>query len=287
MRLYEILTEQEIKELQEGPKLRSLKNLAAAGVLGTAVALSPAGAAPLQGQVAPEEPAQTQVVEPLDIKPEVKPEVPSKAEVAPKSELPKEMASLPVGEKKKIFFDTLEPLVKKVNQEILKQRDRVLAIKNDANPSAKDQQWLATMYKKYRIEDGNIDQLLLKVDAVPKSLALSQAAIESGWGTSRFAQEGNALFGQRDYSGKGIKPKGAAGFTVAKFGSLQDSIAGYIKNLNTQSSYKDFRTTRAKMRTGGEELDGIQLAKTLGKYSERGGAYISDVISVIKTNKLQ
>lgn len=270
MRAHEFLTEQELQEFDT----KKLKQLAAAGLIGATLAVSPtADTMSSTDKAIP--PAQTQQTVNIDSEDEIK------------DELPKNLKDMSVAEKKKQFFNTIIPLIKRANQEILKDRTKLISIKNQDADSKKDQSWLSKMYSKYKVKDGNIDELLKKVDVIPTSLAASQAAIESGWGTSRFAQEGNALFGQRDYSGGGIKPKGATGFTVAKFNSVLDSIRGYMLNLNTQSSYKQFRNQRVEMRNHGKKLSGTDLAKFLGKYSERGSSYINDVISIIRTNHLE
>ena len=115
------------------------------------------------------------------------------------------------------------------------------------------------------------------MDEIPVSLAIAQAAKETGWGTSRFAQEGNALFGQWTWSGEGLKPKEAdknEGHKVMKFNVLQASVRAYQRNLNTHSSYKDFRKARAKLRDKGKELDSMILAQFLDEYAETGNQYV-------------
>ena len=128
------------------------------------------------------------------------------------------------------------------------------------------------------------------MDIIPVSLAIAQAAKETGWGTSRFAQEGNALFGQWTWSGEGLKPKDAKdgkGHKVMKFNVLQASVRAYQRNLNTHSSYKDFRKARAELRDLGKPLDSLQLSKFLNKYAETGNQYVEVLQKIIIQNKLQ
>ena len=128
------------------------------------------------------------------------------------------------------------------------------------------------------------------MDEIPVSLAIAQAAKETGWGTSRFAQEGNALFGQWTWSGEGLKPKEAEkgkGHKVMKFNVLQASVRAYQRNLNTHSTYRDFRRARAELRDLGKPLDSLELSKYLNKYAETGNQYVEVLQKIIKQNKLK
>ena len=128
------------------------------------------------------------------------------------------------------------------------------------------------------------------MDEIPVSLAIAQAAKETGWGTSRFALEGNALFGQWTWSGEGLKPKEAKegeNHKVMKFNILQASVRAYQRNINTHSTYKDFRKARAKLRDLNKPLDSIVLSKYLNKYAETGNQYVEVLKKIIKQNKLQ
>ena len=128
------------------------------------------------------------------------------------------------------------------------------------------------------------------MDIVPVSLAIAQAAKESGWGTSRFAIEGNALFGQWTWSGEGIKPAGIDSeekHKVMKFKVLKASVRAYQRNLNTHGSYKEFRSERANMRDSDEELDSLILADFLDKYAATGKEYTKIIKQIIKQNNLQ
>ena len=127
------------------------------------------------------------------------------------------------------------------------------------------------------------------MDEVPISMAIAQAAKETGWGTSRFAQEGNALFGQWTWSGEGIKPSDAdndSTHKVMKFKILQASVRAYQRNLNTHSSYKDFRSARAQLRDEKKNLDSIALSEYLDKYAETGKKYVKVLQQIIKQNNL-
>ena len=128
------------------------------------------------------------------------------------------------------------------------------------------------------------------MDEIPTSLAIAQAAKETGWGTSRFALEGNALFGQWTWSGEGLKPKDAEkgeGHKVMKFNVLQASVRAYQRNLNTHSTYKEFRKARAALRDLNKSLDSMELSKYLNKYAETGNQYVEVLQKIIIQNKLQ
>jgi len=129
------------------------------------------------------------------------------------------------------------------------------------------------------------------MDEVPVSLALAQAAKETGWGTSRFAIEGNALFGQWTWSGEGIKPAGAdssdGDHKVMKFKVLKASVRAYQRNLNTHNSYREFRLARAIMRDNEEELDSLTLANYLDKYAATGKEYTKVLKKIIEQNSLK
>ena len=128
------------------------------------------------------------------------------------------------------------------------------------------------------------------MDEIPVSLAIAQAAKETGWGTSRFAQEGNALFGQWTWSGEGLKPKDSdknEGHKVMRFNVLQASVRAYQRNLNTHSTYKDFRKARAKLRDSNKPIDSIELSKYLNKYAETGNQYVEVLQKIINQNKLK
>ena len=136
----------------------------------------------------------------------------------------------------------------------------------------------------------DLSTLKIRMDEIPVSLAIAQAAKETGWGTSRFAQEGNALFGQWTWSGEGLKPKEAEkgkGHKVMKFNILQASVRAYQRNLNTHSTYKGFRKARAEFRDQKKPLDSLKLSKFLNKYAETGNQYVEVLQKIIQQNKLK
>jgi len=206
-------------------------------------------------------------------------------------------------DRKALFVKTMLPLVLLVNERIEKDRARLLQFQaargedRAISPKAispKDRVWLNELAARYGVDaakDVDIGELLRRVDAVPPSLALAQAAEESGWGTSRFAQAGNALFGQLTWSPKheGIVPRNRRPGETHRFRSFHDllsSVESYIHNLNTHDAYAEFRHQRAGLRTQGKPLDGFRLAGTLLRYSERGPDYVQAIRTVIRNNAL-
>ena len=162
------------------------------------------------------------------------------------------------SKRKEFFIQIVLPLILKENSNIKIDRKRLFSIINKSNNTDLEKKWLEKKYKQYGVTSRDLSTLKIRMDEVPVSLALAQAAKETGWGTSRFAQEGNALFGQWTWSGEGLKPKDAdksEGHKVMKFNVLQASVRAYQRNLNTHSTYKDFRQERAKLRDRGEPLD--------------------------------
>jgi Bax protein len=207
-----------------------------------------------------------------------------------------------VQTKKRIFFRALAPLALRSNELILRDRDRVVELDSQFKKVGKldggDHDWLARLAVRYGVtkdEDEPVvaavfAALLERVDEVPVSLVLSQCAEESGWGTSRFAAEGNALFGQWSWSGEGIKPEqqreGMGDYRIAAFESPLASVMAYMMNLNTHAAYAALRTRRAQLRSEAQPISGWDLAETLDKYSERGMAYVDSLHSIMRVNKL-
>lgn len=201
-------------------------------------------------------------------------------------------SKIPVKQKKQVFFRLMAPLVLMSNENILAERNIV----KSAPLSSKA---LLDIARKYRLINNEIltltekqrQKLLQQVDIMPPSLALAQAAEESGWATSRFTEEGNAFFGQWDFSGKGMTPKQQrkelGNYGLARFDSPLDSVEGYMLNINTTGAYKKLRVLRAKLREKNKAITGLELAGTLDKYSERGQAYIDGLRSMIRYNKLE
>ena len=210
--------------------------------------------------------------------------------------LPTDLADVRApAQRKDMFLAMLLPLVLRENEEIAANRARLMeivqhAVDASAKLPAEDRLWLAAMAERYDTDPANLSELARRLDIVPPSLALAQAAEESGWGTSRFANEGNALFGQRIYGAtEGMMPQNRASdesFRVRAYRDLGGAVRSYIHNLNTHPAYAHFRKERAKKRDADKELTGIALAETLMRYSERGPDYVKTLQSLIRANRL-
>ena len=209
---------------------------------------------------------------------------------------------LSVADKKRLFFRLIAPIVLRINELILEDRVRAkelterLAQGQSVTPG--DQTWLTELAVKYKMLETTSDrlnsdafaELLTRVDVVPPSLSLAQAASESGWGTSRFAAQGNSLFGQWTW-GKGLKPaqqrsSELGDYRIAAFDSTAQAAYSYALNLNTARAYRDLRLKRADLRRQGLRISGTVLAETLLNYSERGQAYVGDLKALIRNNRL-
>ena len=205
--------------------------------------------------------------------------------------LPQEIKKIENTKKRKEFFiQIILPLILKENNNIKLDRKRLFTIINKSNNSNLEKKWLDKKYKQYGIPSKDLSVLKIRMDEIPVSLAIAQAAKETGWGTSRFAQEGNALFGQWTWSGEGLKPKDAdkdQGHKVMRFNVLQASVRAYQRNLNTHSSYKDFRKARARLRDLGKYLDSLILFQYLDEYAEIGDKYVEVLQKIIKQNNLK
>jgi Bax protein len=205
--------------------------------------------------------------------------------------LPQEIKMIENSKKRKEFFiQIVLPLIIEENNNIKLDRKTLFSIINRSNNSGSEKQWLERKYKQYGVKSKDLSTLKIRMDEIPVSLAIAQAAKETGWGTSRFALEGNALFGQWTWSGEGLKPKEAKegeSHKVMKFNILQASVRAYQRNINTHSTYKDFRKARAKLRDAKKPLDSIELSKYLNKYAETGNQYVEVLQKIIKQNKLQ
>ena len=204
-----------------------------------------------------------------------------------------------VREKKGTFFRYLLPRVTAENTRIMKDREQLLSLQRKSALTADDKAWLAKISKTYRMEEFDGDksskgqwftEILTRVDVIPPSLAMAQASYESGWGTSRFARDGNNWFGMMCYTkGCGFVPKGRnTGGTreLAKYKTVDESVNAYILTLNSHPTYKSLRDIRAKIRAAGKTISGSELAQGLLKYSTRGQAYIDEVQGMIRINKL-
>jgi len=204
--------------------------------------------------------------------------------------LPHEIKKIENTKKRKdLFIQIILPLIIKENNYIKIDRKKLFSILNKSKNTKKEKIWLNSKFKQYGVTNNDLSTLKIRMDEVPISMTIAQAAKETGWGTSRFAQEGNALFGQWTWSGEGIKPLGADDGTnhkVMKFNVLQASVKAYQRNLNTHSSYKDFRSARAELRDKKKKLDSIILSAYLDKYAETGKQYVKILQKIIKQNSL-
>ena len=204
--------------------------------------------------------------------------------------LPQEMKRIEnIKKRKNLFIQIILPLIIKENNNIRLDRKKLFSILNKNKNTKLEINWLTLKFKQYGVINKDLSTLKIRMDEVPVSMAIAQAAKETGWGTSRFAQEGNALFGQWTWSGEGIKPAGAdtdSKHKVMKFKVLQASVKAYQRNLNTHSSYKEFRDARAEFRDKKKELDSLILSKYLDKYAETGKEYVRILQQIIRQNKL-
>jgi len=204
--------------------------------------------------------------------------------------LPKEIVKIENAKKRKDFFiQIILPLVIDENNSIKLDRMKLFRILNKSKNTKVEQEWLNIKFKQYGVVNKDLSTLKVRMDVVPVSMAIAQAAKETGWGTSRFAQEGNALFGQWTWSGDGIKPADAeddSTHKVMRFKVLQASVKAYQRNLNTHPSYKDFRSARAELRDEGKKLDSMILTEYLDKYAETGKEYVKILQQIIRQNDL-
>ncbi len=211
--------------------------------------------------------------------------------------LTKNFANLSRPAQRKLgFIRSVLPLVLQVNGRVARERLRILELQDRVMSNKKltgaEEAWLAGVTDRYGLEKVDFASLLKRVDIVPPSLAIAQAAEESGWGTSRFAREGNALFGQRIYRDNrpGIVPTERAegeSYKVRAFDHLLQCVTAYVHNLNSHFAYDAFREARARMRRDGGVIEGYPLVDTLERYSERGEAYIETIKLIMRGNKLQ
>lgn len=213
---------------------------------------------------------------------------------------PPDFGSMTIEQKKREFFDYLSPLVADVNAHLAANRDRIASLRETYSAGGElsllDRLWVKRLARRFDVplDDAEmtdvLDTLYLRTGVVPESLVLAQAAIESGWGTSRFAVEGNNYFGQRCYRQDcGIAPREQqdGNFGLARFRSVSASVESYILNLNTHPEYRNFRQLRADRRARGLPVTGLALLQGLRGYSERGTAYIAEIEAMIRANDLE
>ena len=204
--------------------------------------------------------------------------------------LPSEIKSIENTRKKKeLFIQIVLPLILEENKKIKLERKTLFSILNKNSNSEAEKNWLKSKFKRYGVVNRDLPTLKIRMDEIPVSLAIAQAAKETGWGTSRFAQEGNALFGQWTYTGEGIKPAKSdknENHKVMKFKILKASVRAYQRNLNTHKSYREFRKVRAIQRDVLGDLNSLELVNYLDKYAETGNEYIKILKKIIEQNKL-
>ena len=206
------------------------------------------------------------------------------------TKLPKDLNTLGNTKKKReLFIKIVLPLILDENDKITSDRKKLFKILSKNFNTVGERVWLNRRFKEYKIDDRDVSKLKMRMDIIPVSLALAQAANESGWGTSRFALEGNALFGQWTWSKKGISPKNKdpnESHKVLQFQILKASVRAYKNNLNTHNAYKEFREVRARLRQENKEITGLDLVKYIKNYAAIGEKYVEILQSIIENNSL-
>ena len=206
------------------------------------------------------------------------------------TKLPKDLKILGDTKKKReLFIKIILPLILDENNKIIEDRKKLFNILSKNFNTIGERVWLKRRFKEYKIEDKDLAKLKMRMDIIPVSIAIAQAANESGWGTSRFALEGNALFGQWTWSKKGISPKNKdlnKSHKVLQFQVLKASVRAYKNNINTHNAYKEFREVRARLRQEDKKIIGLDLTKYLKKYASIGEKYVVILENIIEKNSL-
>ena len=206
------------------------------------------------------------------------------------TKLPRDLKSLgDTKQKRELFIKILLPLILNENNKITEDRKRLFKILNKNFNSPGERVWLKRRFKEYKIKDQDLSKLKMRMDIIPVSIALAQAANESGWGTSRFALEGNALFGQWTWSKKGLLPKDKdpdQTHKIMQFQVLKASVRAYKNNLNTHNAYREFREARAKLRENENSINGRELTQYLKNYASIGEKYVAILNDIIERNSL-
>jgi len=206
------------------------------------------------------------------------------------SQLPKDLNQLKNTKKKKdTFIKIIMPLILDENNKILENRRKLFKILGKSTNSMGEKRWLKRRFKEYGIKKGDITALKVRMDIIPPSIAIAQAAIESGWGTSRFALEGNAMFGQWTWNKNGIEPTDKSknqDHKILRFSMLRSSVKAYKNNLNTHNAYKEFREKRAELRKNNKKISGLKLVNYLYNYAGTGKEYIKILKRAIDQNGL-
>ena len=206
------------------------------------------------------------------------------------TKLPKDLKTLgDTREKRELFIKIVLPLILDENEKITEDRKTLFKILSKNFNTVGERVWLKRRFKEYKIADQDFAKLKIRLDIIPVSIALAQAANESGWGTSRFALEGNALFGQWTWSKKGISPKNKdpnQSHKILQFQILKASVRAYKNNLNTHNAYQEFREARAQLRQENKQIIGLDLTKYLKNYASIGEKYVLILEDIIEINSL-
>ena len=206
------------------------------------------------------------------------------------TKLPKDLKNLgDTRQKRDLFIKILLPLILDENHKITQDRRKLFQIIGKSFNTVGERVWLKRRFKEYKIDDQDLAKLKMRMDIIPVSIAIAQAANESGWGTSRFALEGNALFGQWTWSKKGISPKNKdpnKSHKILQFQILKASVRAYKNNLNTHNAYQEFREARAKLREEDKKINGLELTKYLERYASIGVKYVQILEDIIEKNSL-
>ena len=191
--------------------------------------------------------------------------------------------------KKETFIKIVLPLIVAENEKILDDREKLKSLIEKKFTTDAEKQWLRQKLLEYKVKKSDLGELMLRMDMIPVSIALAQAAKESGWGTSRFALEGNAIFGQWTWDGQGIAPldrDGDKNHKILKFPILRASVKAYKNNLNTHKSYIKFREKRNQLRKKNKSISGLALTNTLKNYAQTGSEYTKILNQIITQNRL-
>jgi len=206
------------------------------------------------------------------------------------TKLPKDLKTLgDTKTKRELFIKIILPLILDENEKITQDRKKLFKILGKNFNTVGERVWLKRRFKEYKIEDRDLAKLKMRMDIIPVSLAIAQAANESGWGTSRFALEGNALFGQWTWSKKGISPKNKdpdQSHKILQFQILKASVRAYKNNLNTHNAYQEFREVRAQLRQEDKKIIGLDLTKYIKNYAAIGEKYVAIIEDIIERNSL-
>jgi len=286
--IFMLLSELYDEQLVEGPWTDALKRLAVAGTVATGIGSAGIGAYNAQKSPEPVNAvAQIPQIQQTDIKAEP---TSQKTQKSVNPNFPKELADankLQPSERVSLFVKTVLPMVVAENNKISQDRRRlqndIKILQRGGKLSKEENAWVKSMVEKYG--EDNMYELLKKVDIIPPSIAIAQAAIESSWGSDPKTQSSNAFFGQKSWAKSG-GVEGPYGERYRAFDTPSQSIAAYMTNLNTHDAYDDFRDARAQMRKSGQPVAGLQLVPKLVAYTDTGKEYPKKLKSIIQGRNL-